>query len=60
LLWSAAAPRHRHPGQTGGSFTGGRHMKIIRKPWLGMFALLAAMMAAGAPASAQQQRPTSS
>jgi hypothetical protein len=35
-------------------------MKIIRKPWLGMFVLLAAMMAAGAPASAQQQRPTSS
>ena len=32
-------------------------MKIMRKLWLGMFALLAAVMAAGAPVSAQQQRP---
>jgi arylsulfatase len=32
-------------------------MKTMRKLWLGALALLAAVMAAGAPASAQQQRP---
>ncbi len=32
-------------------------MKNIRKLWLGVLALLAAVMAAGAPASAQQQKP---
>jgi arylsulfatase len=32
-------------------------MKNMRKLWLGVLALLAAVMAAGAPASAQQQRP---
>ena len=32
-------------------------MKIMRNLWLGTLALLAAVMAAGAPAAAQQQRP---
>ncbi len=32
-------------------------MKIMRKLWLGVLVLLAAVMAAGAPASAQQQKP---
>jgi arylsulfatase A-like enzyme len=32
-------------------------MKTMRKLWLGALALLAAVMAAGAPAAAQQQRP---
>jgi arylsulfatase A-like enzyme len=32
-------------------------MKIMQRLWIGLLALLAAVMAAGAPASAQQQRP---